>query len=343
VITAPLPRTAPLWAAVLITGLADDRVALVIVLHHAMADGIGGLAILADLVDAPPRPVRVRFPRPAPTAAMLARDALADRLRALGHAAQSWQLLRASMGAGGGLRPPRAALSSLNQRTGSMRSLAVVRAELATLRAAAHRNDATVNDAILVAVAGALHRVLRRTGESVDPIVMAVPVSGRGSGNGRALGNMVSPLLVPVPVTGDMDDRLRQVADRVRARKAAATGPPPLAVLGWLFRPLAAVGGYRWYMNHQHRVHTLVSHVRGPADDVAFGGCRITSAIPVAVSDIGSMTVTFEILSYAGTVAISVIPDPQHFPAVEPLADALRAELTVISKEPDLTKTDRER
>jgi hypothetical protein len=32
-------------------------------------------------------------------------------------------------------------------------------------------------------------------------------------------------------------------------------------VLGWLFRPLAALGGYRWYMNHQHRFHTLISHV----------------------------------------------------------------------------------
>ena len=60
--------------------------------------------------------------------------------------------------------------------------------------------------------------------------------------------------------------RLEQVAAQVRAHKAAATGPPPIAVLGWLFRPLAALGGYHWYMNHQHRFHTLVSHVRGPAE-----------------------------------------------------------------------------
>ena len=40
VIAAPLPRTAPLWSAVLITGLADDSIALVLVLHHALADGV---------------------------------------------------------------------------------------------------------------------------------------------------------------------------------------------------------------------------------------------------------------------------------------------------------------
>ena len=36
VIAAPLPRTAPLWSAVLVTGLADGSVALVLVLHHAL-------------------------------------------------------------------------------------------------------------------------------------------------------------------------------------------------------------------------------------------------------------------------------------------------------------------
>lgn len=46
VIAAPLPRTAPLWSAVLVTGLADGSVALVLVLHHALADGVGGLAVL---------------------------------------------------------------------------------------------------------------------------------------------------------------------------------------------------------------------------------------------------------------------------------------------------------
>ena len=113
---------------------------------------------------------------------------------------------------------------------------------------------------------------------------------------------MVSPMLVAVPATGDAGRRLEQVAAQVRAHKAAATGPPPIAVLGWLFRPLAALGGYHWYMNHQHRFHTLVSHVRGPAEQVTFGGCPITSAIPVGVAEGGNVTVYFEVLSYAGTL-----------------------------------------
>ena len=49
---------------------------------------------------------------------------------------------------------------------------------------------------------------------------------------------MVSPMLMHVPATVDLGQRLVQVAAQVRAHKASATGPPPIAVLGWLFRPL---------------------------------------------------------------------------------------------------------
>jgi diacylglycerol O-acyltransferase len=75
VIESSLPRSAQLWAAMLVTGLADARVALVFVLHHVLADGVGGLTVLANLVDMQPAGRGARFPRQAPTAATLARDA----------------------------------------------------------------------------------------------------------------------------------------------------------------------------------------------------------------------------------------------------------------------------
>jgi hypothetical protein len=126
-IAAPLPRTPPLWSAALITGLADDSVALVLVLHHAHADGVGGLAVLANMIDAPAHPPAGSFPRPAPTVASLARDTFGSRLQSMRHGARSWQLLRASMGASGGLRPPRATPCSLNQPTGARRHLCGLR------------------------------------------------------------------------------------------------------------------------------------------------------------------------------------------------------------------------
>jgi diacylglycerol O-acyltransferase len=197
---------------------------------------------------------------------------------------------------------------------------------------AGHGDDRpTTNDAVLVAVAGALHHVLLGRGEAVGTIVVTVPVSGRRPDDGSPpLGNMVSPLLVAVPATGDVPDRLRQVAAQVRAHRQAATGPPPIALLGWLFRPLAALGGFRWYMDHQHRFHTLVSHVRGPVEPVTFGECPITSAIPAGVGPGGNIPVYFEVLSHAGTLTVTAIGDPAQFPELDALTDALRTEFDLI-------------
>jgi hypothetical protein len=145
---------------------------------------------------------------------------------------------------------------------------------------------------------------------------------------------MVSPMLVSVPATGDLPDRLRQVAAQVRAHKAAAPGPPPIAVLGWLFRPLAALGGFRWYMNHQHRFHTLVTNVRGPTEPVTFARSPVISAVPVGVGPGGNIPVHFEVLSYAGTLTLTATADPGRFPDLGALADALRTELDLIIGHP---------
>jgi WS/DGAT/MGAT family acyltransferase len=333
VVATPLNTRAPLWAAVLLTGLDDGRAALVFVLHHVLADGMGGLTVLTNLVDRSPVAADAGFPRQAPKPAALARQALAVKRRALATARQSWRLLRSGTSAGGGLHPPRAAACSLVRKTGSRRRLATISVDIAAMRGAAHPHGATVNDAVLVAVAGALARLLAASSESLDAVVIAVPVSGRSRAERDDLGNMVSPLLVPVAAEGDVGERMAEVAARVREGKALATGLAPIAVLGWLFRPLARLGAYRYYMNHQHRFHTLVSSVRGPADYVSFGGWLVTEAIPISVAEGGNVTVYFEVLSYAGTLAITVIIDPDHFPSFDCLTTSLRAELEQITSQ----------
>ncbi|MGE5831175.1 MAG: wax ester/triacylglycerol synthase domain-containing protein [Micromonosporaceae bacterium] len=336
VVTEPLPRSRPLWSAVLITGLADNAVALVIVVHHVLVDGIGGLAVLATLVDqgiGPASQPAVAFPRRPPSTGRLAIDAVRGRLRAVLRVPAAWRRLRVSMAAGGGLAPARAAPCSLVQRTGPRRRIAVVRADRGNLRAAAHRHGGTVNDAVLAAIAGALYRVLVTRGESIDTIAIAVPVAGRRSATASELGNQVGPMLVTVPGASTPSERIRRVAATVRARKDSAAGPPPIAVLGTLFRVAAAFGAYHWYMNHQQRMHTLVSHVRGPEQPITFGDAPINTIIPAAVGEAGNITVSFEVLSYAGTVTITAIADPDHFPDLSNLTDALQGELALLTNE----------
>lgn len=191
VIMTPLPKDHPLWSIVLITGLADGAVAIVVVLHHVLADGLGGLNVLAALVDPGASPAAVPFPRPPPSRASLAQDAWMMRLAGIRRMAGSWRSLRRGMLAGGGLHPQRATPCSLVQRTGPRRCVAVLKLDRARIAAAAHRCGATANDAVLVAVAAAFHEILLSRGEYVDPIVVTVPVSGRGPGGDREAGNLL--------------------------------------------------------------------------------------------------------------------------------------------------------
>lgn len=335
-VTTRLPDDASLWSVTLVTGLRDGRAALVLLLHHLLADGLGGLEVLAHLVDegaGSPAAGPGDFPRPGPTWAELSRDAWRERLCGIRRAASSWRALRRSWAAAGGTRPERLPDGLLLQRTGPARAVALARTDLADLRSAAHVHGATVNDAVLVAIAGALRRVLLTHGEPLDALSVAVPVSGRRKADPR-LGNMVSPLLVRVPAAGDPAERLCLVSAAIRAHKAAATGPPPIALLGWLFRPLARVGGYGWYMRRQHRLHTLVSHLRGPDVPVSFAGHRISSAVPIAVAEGGNTPVYFEVLSYAGVLTVSCVGDPEHFPGLDGLAATVVEELDRIRQLP---------
>jgi diacylglycerol O-acyltransferase len=136
---------------------------------------------------------------------------------------------------------------------------------------------------------------------------------------------------VTVPVAGPRGQRLTRVAGDVRRRRAAAAGPAPITVLGGSFRLLAALGGYRWYMTHQRRLHTLVSHVRGPAGPVRLGGATVRDMIPLVTGGASNVTVMFLALAYLDTLTVTVIADPDRCPDLDRLARLLSAELLALS------------
>jgi diacylglycerol O-acyltransferase / wax synthase len=83
-------------------------------------------------------------------------------------------------------------------------------------------------------------------------------------------------------------------------------------------------------MNHQHRFHTLVTHVRVRRSRYGWAAMRLSVAIPVAVGEGGNTTVYFEVLSYAGVLTIAAVVDPDHGPDLDDLIRRLRKELDVI-------------
>ena len=183
----------------------------------------------------------------------------------------------------------------------------------------------TVNDVILAAAAGAVGRLLASRGETLPALVVSVPVSARTSASAGHLGNEAGVMPVALPTGGDLPGRLDRTAAITRARKAPVPGTSAV-LLGAVFRLLAALGLFRWFINHQRLVHTFITNVRGPSRRLRLGGATISGVVPVTVTA-GNVTVSFGVLSYAGTLTVTVVADPGRLPDLEVLTGALRQEL----------------
>lgn len=330
-VTRALPRDRPLWRALVVAELEGQRVALVVVMHHVLADGIGGLAVLASLADtswAPTSPTPAA--RPRPTYRQLAAENAAARGRALRsapHVLGQLRHARAELGATSSVTAPRC---SLNAPTGPRRRVTSVEVDLAAVQGAARRHAGTVNDLLLVAVAAAMDTVLASRGEHVPALVVSVPISARTEATTRDLGNQVGVMPVAVPLTGALSERLAHVARTTAGQKGTTRGSSA-ALVGPAFRALAALGVFGWFIDRQHLVNTFLTNLRGPAQPVTFHGSTIESITPITVTA-GNVTTAFAALSYAGTLTISIITDPDHVPNQHQLANALSHHLHALTR-----------
>ena len=326
-VTTPLTPGAPPWRAVVVTGLSGSRAAVVVLFHHVLADGIGGLAVLERLVDTTatgttPHEPPADFPRPPPTPRQLAAQAWSARARALSRLPAAFRTLARDIAVIHRTGRPRVSPSSLNRPTGARRRAVVVRAGLDDVRATAHQAGATVNDVVLAAVAGALRELVLRRGEQVPVLVASVPVARRTSTTTADLGNRLGGIVVPLPVCADRYERLRLTATATRARKDA----PGDLLVGAVFRSIGALGLTHRFVYHQRMVSTFITDLRGPARQLTLLGHRVVEILPLTHLT-GNVTVTFAALSYDGALAITVTADPDACPDMDDLADLLHAEL----------------
>ena len=332
IISRRLPTERPLWKATLITGVPGGRTVLVVVFHHVLADGIGGLAMLAQLMDGMPPVAAPTFPHRPPQRRDLIRDALRYRLRAVGRLPAAVARLRTATAELGTADSPDAPRCSLNHPIGSRRALAVARVDLDVVRAAAHAHGGTVNDVVLTAVAGGVGTVLAERGEELDRLVISMPVSARRQATTTELGNQVGVIRVAIPTTGEPVTRLTAVAGITRPRKFVKGGTSA-ALIAPVFRLLAKAGIFGWFVNRQHLVNTFVSNLRGPEHALSFLGLPVGDIIPISMIS-GNVTVAFTALSYAGTLNITVVADPEQCPDFSRMAGAIQAELRLLTGVP---------
>ena len=157
--SAPLARDRPLWQIHIIDGF-DGGTALVARMHHCIADGVALFRVLLALSDEA-QDGRLGAPVPR-TAAVLRLEPPSRSARGRAVAVAGLRGARSALALIGMLPDRRTTLRAALGTTKSVRWSAPL--PLHAVKAAARAADATVNDVVLAALSGALHRHLVAAG-----------------------------------------------------------------------------------------------------------------------------------------------------------------------------------
>jgi diacylglycerol O-acyltransferase len=333
-----LHRRRPLWELHVLDGLADDTVAVLAKIHHALADGLRALLLGMALFDDPHQPAAPE--RSAATVAPAA-DGLAGAVSALLAPARPLldprtaigQLTRQARQAGRAagitasvlatLRHP-APRSPLNGRLGPDRRLAMLRVDLDDVHRVRKAHGGTVNDVLLTLVAGALRDWLTGRGPApTRPLRGLVPVSYPHPDPADTAGNRLSGYLADLPVhEPDPLQRLRAVRHAMTMNKAAGPGRGPGAfpVLAGLLPPLLhRLATPMLALTAPRLFNTVITQVPVPDLPLTLAGTRLTALYPVVPLAAGQ-ALGVAMATYHGTLHVGLHADPAALPDLDTLA-----------------------
>jgi WS/DGAT/MGAT family acyltransferase len=344
VMSRQLDQDRPLWELVMVEALEGDRWALIVKIHHCMADGIGGVELLGLILDASPDvdvvPTLPWRPEPAPSRLDLLLKSLAEAapvpsrvLRAAKEAlADADDLLRSLPSLLRVLVP--AAPSSLNGAVGRHRRWVVTTVPISEIRSVRSALGGTFNDVTLAAITRGFRALLEKRGEQFDrPLRTVVPVSLKGRDEtGRAVGdgtlaNKVAAVFADLP-TGidDPVERLRAISDQMSATKESkqARGAYGAVSLAKLIPPGVAAAGSRLVKGiPHHNVNTVTTNIPGPQVPLYAVGRPVLSAFPYV--PVGMQVRTgVAMLSYNGEVHFGITGDYDHAPDIEIVAEGIK-------------------
>lgn len=332
----PLGRGLPPWQMYLIGGADDGPFAVLVKLHHALADGMRAVAIGAGIFDEiaataarpgargrPAVPPRSWLPDPREVAGM-ALGRIGEVGRALGVGASVVRAGRLDLRGDTAFTAP----------SSGTRRLATADLDATALQRIRRAEGGTANDVLLAVVAGALRRWMEERGEALtgtDPRAL-VPVSRRRPG-GAVTGNRLSAYLLDLPVgTADPRERLRTVRGAMDRNKAAGPlkGAGAVAVLADQLHPLAHRFGAPLAANAARMLFDLlVTSVPLPRSALSLGGCTLSALYPMAPLARGQ-SLAVALSTYGGRVHVGLVADGKALPDLDRLAEAVQTEFDAI-------------
>ncbi|OBK31565.1 diacylglycerol O-acyltransferase [Mycobacterium asiaticum] len=335
----PLDRDRPLWEMWVIEGGArDDRVTLVLKVHHAVVDGVAGANLLAQLCStAPDAPV----PRPvagaggASTLQIAASGLWNVAKRPLRLAtvvpATILTLAQTLLRARGGqtmAAPFRAPPTPFNGPLTRHRNVAYTQLDMRDVKRVKNQFGVTVNDVVVALCSGVLRRFLLERDELPDaPLVATVPVSVRDKSDRPGRNQTTWMFCRLESQISDPAERLRAVAAGNNAAKdhTAAIGPTLLhdctefggqSMFGAAMRILPRIP-----LSTSPIYNMILSNVPGPGDQLYFLGSRIDAMYPLGPL-LGGAGLNITVMSLNGTLGIGILSCPDLMPELWGMADA---------------------
>ena len=297
------------WRMWTVQGLDGGRGAVIMLVHHALVDGVAGVRLLERVLGAP------STPEAAPPAG--------ER-----HIKLRWKDARALLKLlGQGLMS--ASDVGINPRkVGHDRVVASCTTKLADIRSIQAAFEVTTNDVVLAAVAGALRALLLRRGlraADLDDVRVMVPV-GRHGKDGAITGNKVALLLVPLPMQGaDAVERLLRVHASTRGLKSgrSAAGGDLLVALAEATRPELLTGVLKLALRRR-AFNAIVTNVPGPHERLSLLGAELVRLVPI-VNLWPHEALGIAVASYASTLTVGLQADREVISAHE--LDELRDDI----------------
>jgi WS/DGAT/MGAT family acyltransferase len=332
--TVRLDHTRPLWHMWVIEGLERGRVAVMLMLHHALSDGVTYSKLMSRLCSAEsdPPPPDLLPAAPVPSSVRIAIDGLFRFLRRPFRIAG---LLPATLSAvvdsarravaGRAMAAPFSAPRTvLNGKLTADRKVSFARLDLADVKKVANHFGVKVNDVALSLVGGQARRFFLERGElPAKSLTALVPVSAHGLSDSTA-HNQVSGIHARLQTQiADPVERLRYVA------QASAVDKEHSAAMGTLLNDWGEVIGplplglakraYARLTRLRPMYNIVVSNVPGPPTPYLLGAAvRSMYSFGPVMLGVG-LNVT--LYSANGVLHIAVISCPALLPDPRSLAD----------------------
>ena len=345
----PLDRKRPLWKAAFVEGLEDDRLSLVMKIHHAAMDGGRAAAIAGELLDDTPegRPVAAPegpwVPDREPSIPWLAADTLRTLVGKPKRAIAATRRVATGVRARGSSTPPasteaaprdkaplfEAPATMFNRALTPSRSVGLSDVSFETVKTIKNAFGTTVNDVVLAACCASLRSWLATHGGLPDrPLIATVPVSVRHEGD--EAGNRVSVIRVHLPM--DLDDsigRLRAIheeSERQKRRHRSKGGGDVLknfadvvtnVTMPWFLTHLMGFYSSRHLADHVPPLwNVVISNIAGPPVPLYTAGARLTHLFPLGPVQQGSglnITVMSVVdrLCFGALACTELVPDVQ--------------------------------